>query len=149
MLLIVKENNKKIKKYIDPEVVFVGSFKLETKRIFQVYYENDYVEIQIKFDESIIIVNGTQIEKDIRSIKVAHNSNVIIKNGMSTVKIKIEFTRKSELLDTVNLKQLPFIIPKYSTYPKYTAILGILTAYNQEKAWLYNNVMGIYMGRNV
>ena len=34
---------------------------------------------------------------------------------------------------------LPFTIPKYSTYPKYTAILGILTAFNDEKAWLYNN----------
>ena len=36
-------------------------------------------------------------------------------------------------------KILPFVIPKYSTYPKYTAILGILTAFDDEKAWLYNN----------
>lgn len=139
MLLIVKENNKNIKKYINPEVVLVGDFKEETKKIFQVYYDNDFVEIQIKFDESNIIVNGTNVEKNIKDIKVDHNSNVIIKNKKNTVEMKIEFTGKVELLDAVNIKQLPFVIPKYATYPKYTAILGILMAYNQEKAWLYNN----------
>lgn len=139
MLLIVRENNKNIKKYINPEVVLVGDFKEETKKIFQVYYDNDFVEIQIKFDESNIIVNGTNVEKNIKDIKVDHNSNVIIKNKKNTVEMKIEFTGKVELLDDVNIKQLPFVIPKYATYPKYTAILGILMAYNQEKAWLYNN----------
>ena len=80
MLLIVRENNKKIKKYINPEVVLVGDFKEETKKIFQVYYDNDFVEIQIKFDESNIIVNGINVGKNIKDIKVDHNSNVIIKN---------------------------------------------------------------------
>lgn len=58
MLLIVKENNKNIKKYINPEVVLVGDFKEETKKIFQVYYDNDFVEIQIKFDESFLLYTG-------------------------------------------------------------------------------------------
>ena len=42
-------------------------------------------------------------------------------------------------MDIEKSKKLPFVIPKYSTYPKYTAILGILTAYNNEEAWIYNN----------
>lgn len=43
---------------------------------------------------------------------------------------------------------LPFTIPKYKTYPLNTAINGILEAVNDDKIWLYNNYISLWIYAN-
>lgn len=44
-----------------------------------------------------------------------------------------------------NLIKLPFKIPKYKTYSINTAINGILEAYGNDKLWLYNNYISLWI----
>ena len=47
-----------------------------------------------------------------------------------------------------NSISLPFTIPKYKTYPLNTAINGILKAVNDDKIWLYNNYISLWIYAN-
>lgn len=47
-----------------------------------------------------------------------------------------------------NLMRLPYVMPKYKTYPMNTAINGILEAYNDDKIWLYNNYISLWIYAN-
>lgn len=40
---------------------------------------------------------------------------------------------------------LPFAMPKYKTYPLNTAINGILEAFEDDKIWLYNNYISLWI----
>lgn len=130
---------EEVRKYSDPQFMIVGELKEKCRELFQIHYDSRVVKIQINFELSDIIINGFKIENNIRDIKVDHNSIMVIKGEKKKVKMILEFHRELVVSDIDNSKQLPFVIPKYPTYPKSTAFLAILTAYNQEKAWLYNN----------
>lgn len=132
---------KELKNYNDPHTIIIGDIKEKCRELFQINYDSRILKIQINFVFSDIIINGFRIENDIRSIKIDHNSIIVIKSKTKTVKMILEYSRELGLADIENSKQLPFVIPKYSTYPKHTALLAILTAYNKDKAWLYNNFM--------
>lgn len=47
-----------------------------------------------------------------------------------------------------NSMRLPFIMPKYKTYPMNTAINGILEAFEDDKIWLYNNYISLWIYEN-
>lgn len=47
-----------------------------------------------------------------------------------------------------NSMRLPFIMPKYKTYPMNTAINGILEAFEDDKIWLYNNYISLWIYAN-
>lgn len=44
-----------------------------------------------------------------------------------------------------NSNKLPFKIPKYKTYSINTAINGILEAYGDDKLWIYNNYISLWI----
>ena len=139
MLLVVKENKRNIKVYENPKVILVGGRDEKKDKVLNIYYEDNCVQLQIGYENSYIIVNGTMIEKNVKGIRFECSSIIEIKNRKNSVEIEMVLDDNSEWMDIEKSKKLPFVIPKYSTYPKYTAILGILTAYNNEEAWIYNN----------
>lgn len=65
----------------------------------------------------------------------------ILRDGM--VAIGVVKAKSKDCSSTIDIAQhnhiLPFMQHSVTTYPKHTAVLGILGAYNRDEEWLYNN----------
>ncbi len=82
-----------------------------------------------------IIVNNIQYED---------TGAIIVSEGINVKGFKYELDIYTEKKINIKNVVLPFGTPEYCTYPKFTAMQGILKGYDKEKNWLYNNYIQLW-----
>lgn len=92
----------------------------------------DYLKVDKNDNKYQVYLNHIKVNSEYSAVQEDDYVEVLdLQNSL-----KFYFSDKEH---TENKWVNSFVIPAYKTYPESTAILGILSAHNNYKEWLYNN----------
>lgn len=141
MLIVLKEGNKVTRKIItEKKIEFSIDDECYENKVITVLCAGYEVNITSCNVYDRIKINDYLLENQIRKITISGFDKMSLeRENNEKIIYFVKDDDETHIKKIESEKKLPFVIPEYTTYPKYTAMMAILAAYCQEKIWIYNN----------